>query len=309
MKKLQLKKPMEIEKIINPFDKALLCILSSSVWGNKKKIKQEEIENLTGYELPKGRTTHYKNLINGSKLSKINGLVMQARLAIKTYSLPFPIRGTYIIPLESIEKLTNELDEIKTKFKEAIDDFCKEYNEIIQNEKENLGDLYNEYDYPLNIKEMFSLDYMYLEMAIPGKIKEENPEIYKKEIDKFKNSIEEARTETIIYLREAFKQVIEHIGLKLLPTEEGEKKKHITKKTLEKLTNFYEEFQTKNLFQDTELQSLIKKAQEIIDPYNVEDFKDEELKQVVCNQISNLMDEVDNSVKTFKRKIELIKKQ
>lgn len=302
MKLLKINKTNVID---NPFDKAVICILSSSVWGNKKKVKQEELENLTGYELPKGRTSHYKSLIEKTSLAKINSLVMQARMSIKNYSLPFPIRGTYIIPLNNVEQLTNELTAIIDKFKEAVNEFCIEYDKIIQNEKDNLKEFYNEYDYPTDITNMFNLDYLYLEMVVPGKIQEENPEIYKKEMEKFKNSIEQARNETIICLREAFKQIIENIGLKLLPEEDNEKKKYLTQKTIDKLEKFYAEFQNKNLFKDDELQSLILKAKEIIEPYSLEDFKNNSIKDVVCNQISGLMDEVDNSLTKFKRVIKL----
>jgi len=66
-------------------------------------------------------------------------LETKARGIIGTYSVPFKLRGVYIVPIESAIPLFENLNEVRSQFNEVTDSFIGSYDEWVSSLKTDLG--------------------------------------------------------------------------------------------------------------------------------------------------------------------------
>lgn len=298
-------KTVSVEAIGIAQKEAVLCALNTRCWGNSsKKVEQEKLKKLTGKELSK-MLNHNKRVVNKKALADINAIITKARNTIKSYALPFPIDSVYLVPKSKVFELATKLDELIENLPIAVDVFADTYQERIMEAREDLGEvLFNEADYPTDIKNHFSISYRFLEMGVPGEFKEVSPDLYNKEMAKFKQMMEEARGECVIYLREAFVKELKGITDALTGQTEDGKAKRIREDTLQKVERFFDIFKTKNIFADTELLKEIESARRVMFGIEASDLKSsEKLKELIVKQIEKVSDTVENSIVKYRRKV------
>lgn len=291
----------------NIFDSAVLINLQIKCWGNTKKIPTNRFNQISNKELSKWVRAN-KGLIDKEALADIHSIITKTRNIVKDKSLPFPIEGVFLVPKEIIIDLDTELKKAKEAFIEQVEIFVEEYDEYIDAAKEELGeDLFNEEDYPTNIRERFNIDYKFLEMGVPGEIKNVSIKLYEEEKEKFKITMEQTRNECVLYLRQGFLKVVQDISEMLNGFESGERKR-MRQETLDKVEDFFNVFQTKNIFKDSELNELIKKARNNIFGLEFEDLKQSNtLREHITENMEEIQKSLEKSITTYKRKL-LIKK-
>ena len=145
----------------NIFKSASLLQLSSSIWACSRVLNQAVLAQKLGEnnEWLRGR----KYLINPELLGPIKTCVHQSRNHINRFALPFPVTSLYLIPKDSITVIDERLQFYKERFFEKVEDFCAIYDAAREEAKQVLGDLFNETDYPEDIRSKFKYEYRYLD--------------------------------------------------------------------------------------------------------------------------------------------------
>lgn len=104
--------------------------------------------------------------------SKFHGLESKARTAIKTYSVPFSLRGVYIVPLVNAEELFTRLREIRELYIVLVDQFLEDYDSWIDDLKESLQEAFETvkgYIPPKQkLKYKFGIEWAIVPMGQPG---------------------------------------------------------------------------------------------------------------------------------------------
>lgn len=303
MKRLKLKPKIGTGKQneLNIFNSGSLLSFETKCWQATKRVpksllKEEDDER-------KNWLRQNKSLINRKKLADLHAYITEARKVIETHSLPFPLNGVYLIPNDKVELVNNKLNNIKSQFYERVGQFTAQIEEYIQEAERTLGsDYFNRADYPRDIQSKFYMGWRFFELTLPSNITQE---LYEEENKKFRDMMEETRKMGIMALREGFAEIITHLTDALTERVNGQEKK-IKQVSIDKITEFFSEFQSKNIFKDQELESLAKKAKEIVKGVSIVDLKeDKDLEKLINKQLGDVKKELDKSTEVFRRKLML----
>jgi len=245
------------------FERACLVQLSSSIWNGTKAIEpavmKEIAENGGDTEWLKG----FKDLINREMLGPIRTAVSNARNTIRRFALPFPITSIYLVPKENLEIIDEQLQIFKEKFWEQFYEFEAIYGDALDEARVKLGELYNEADYPTDIRSKFNFEWRYVALTVPGRNTVLSPEIYQREKEKFQGMMEETRELAMVALREEFSDVLKYITERLNTNGNG-KTKVLQTSMFNKLQEFLDEFGNRNIFIDEKLAELTSQARNAI---------------------------------------------
>jgi len=237
------------------FKKACLIQLSTSIWQGTRMLEPSIMERL-GSDWLKGQ----KLLVNPELLGPIKTAAHQARNTVCKFSLPFPITSLYLTPKESLTIIDGELQNFKDRFYHKVDEFCGVYKDARDEAKGILGTLFNEADYPVNIREKFRFQWRYLVLEVPGKSKILTPEIYEREKQKFQEMMDETRELAMTALREEFGEIVHGLVGQL----NGTAPKTLKSTMFNKLREFIDELETRNIFSDEKLSELAQQAKSVI---------------------------------------------
>jgi len=262
----------------NIFEKACLLQMTTSVWSASKSVDPVLLRELSEHsDWVKGR----KNLINPELMGQIRTAAHQARNKVKDYSLPFPIMGIQLVPKKHISTVEEILQHHQVRFLDKVEEFIGMYGQAREEAKEALGDLFNETDYPLNIRAKFKFGWQFLALQVPTKAMILSPEIYEREKARFENLMFETRELCLQALRTEFSGILSELTEKL--SSNGDKPKKIVANSMfNKLNEFFLELETKNIFEDQELEELTANARQIIadvSPYSLK-YNDQAREQI-----------------------------
>ena len=286
----------------NVFRKACLIQLSTSTWMGSKMLDQSHMTKVSSNsEWLRGR----KFLINPELLGPLHTSNHQARDLVKQYSLPFPITSLYMIPTESLAFVDERLNYQKEKFLEKVDAFVGTYDLAREEAKRHLGDLFNEADYPMDIRSKFKFEWRFLALDIPGKGVILSPEVYEREKAKFESMMSEARDMAAVALREEFAEIVNGLVDKL--SKDNGQTKTIKSSMFNKLHEFLADLTTRNIFDDEKLKELAAIAQDTISgisPYGLN--YNTQMKDKIKTAMTTLKEAINDSIEDLpKRKIRL----
>lgn len=277
-----------MQELGNIFEKGCLVQLSISVWGGSAKINEEIAKEALGSEWAKAR----KLLVDREALKPVEKIRNSARQYLREKSLPFPIDGVMFIPFESVEKVDEKLKDLAWDFSLAVDSFQAGYENAVEVAKTVLGSLFDENDYPQEIRRKFNFNWRFFLMEAPGKNSLLSPELVAREQEKFLETMKEARELAVEALRVEFGQLVKNACEKLAPAKEGEKK--IFRNSLVRnFGEFFETFKERNCFGDEELERLVEEARKVISGVEAEDLRqDEGLKQTIARGMGKIGEEL-----------------
>lgn len=278
----------------NIFEKACLLQMTTSVWSASKSVDPVLLKELGEHgDWLKGR----KNLINPELMGQVRTAAHQARNKVKQYSLPFPIMSIQLVPKKYIGTIEDILQHHQIRFLERVDDFIGMYSEARQEAKQVLGDLFNEQDYPLNVRSKFKFNWQFLALQVPSKnMMILTPEIYEREKARFESLMRDTRELCLQALRTEFADLLTELTDKL--SVNGDKPKKIVANSMfNKLNEFFSDLESRNIFEDQELIELANSAKKIISnvsPYNLK--YNDQVKDQIRSEMQNLQRSLESSI-------------
>jgi hypothetical protein len=254
----------------NIFEKGCLVQLSISQWGATRKIDENKLAQMVSSpEWVKAS----KKLVDPEALKPIAKIANKARSYLAGVSLPFPIHGMLFIPKELISRVDEKLQSYNERFDLAVDGFIGDYEELRHLASMYLGDLFNDMDYPVDVRSKFAFSWRFIGLDVPnGNIGLLSPAVYEREKEKFVRTMEEARELAVQSLREEFAGMVERITERFGNGSDGKAKvfKNVT------VTSFYEFFETfreRNIFKDEQLAELVDRAKGILGGETADDIR------------------------------------
>ena len=285
----------------NIFEMGCLIQLSTSVWGARRKIKTGQITDMAGAN--EWLSTH-KKLIDPCALKPIQKVANAARGYLSGMSLPFPINGMVFVPKEMISRVDKELCRFESEFNSKIEDFVSRYDELREVAVVYLGDLFNETDYPVDIRSKFSFAWRFIVLDVPnGNSGVLSPEVYEREKTKFVQTMEEARELAIMSLREEFSGMIKRVTERFT-NGHGTKSKIFKNGTINNFYEFFETFRERNIFRDTELAELVDQAEAILGGKTAETIRsNDQLKDHIREGMVEMEKSMENILSRPRRRI------
>lgn len=287
----------------NVFTKGCLVQLSVSKWGGIKQIKKSNLKKMVEHT-DHSWLTASKKLVEPSSLKPICKVSNATRMWLTAKSLPFPVTGMVFIPKDLISTVDSRLHRFKNEFDEAVIDFANDYIELRENAKKYLGTLFNEVDYPIDIASKFKFNWRFIILDIPNdESKLLSPEVYAREEEKFKQTMEEARCMAVEALRTEFSEMVKHITERFT---HGDKPKIFKNSTIDSFYEYFQTFKERNIFEDDQLKDLVNQAQKVLNGTSTDGIRsDSQIKESIRTGMADIKSSIEEAFKRPRRKLSL----
>ena len=288
---------------LNIFELGTLLHFETHSWQAKKRLPQEIAKQIS-IKAEGEWVRANKILIDRSHLTEINSIITAARNYVWDISNPFPIKGINFVALEIAEEGNKKLKEFSNSLQEKVAPFISQYKKYINEARLQLGKdgLFSRDDYPdpSDIASKFWIYWRFFDMTVPSGATDA---IYKEESNRIKELFTQTRTETILALRGGFAELVTHLADTMNGKSKGEKKR-VRPEAIEKVMKFFETFQYKNVFKDSELDGLVTQAKDLLIDVEPKDLRDDKsLSKLINNELGEIKEQLDDSIETFKRKL------
>ena len=283
----------------NMFREAALLQLTATCWQLDKKLPQSMLADVGNVDFLRGR----KLLLAPDSTALIKQHIGKARNCLRKISLPFPIKGCVLVPKKLIPEIQEYLKEIEWHYNSAVEDFLYWYPQTIKDAKDSLGELFDECDYPTQetIKNKFRFQWRYITIG-PSVSRVLPPSIYKEEVKKFRELMEQARSEAITALREEFVELVTNIADKLQNHDDG-RPRRLRDAAVENLKQFLDNFSSRNIFEDAQLSELVEQCRGIISNTNANAIRgNTHVREEVHLQMEKILAGIDASLEDLPRR-------
>ena len=123
------------------------------------------------------------------------------------------------------------------------------------------------------------------------------------EIKNFQNLMQQTKEMGILAMRESFAKIVTHLTDTLKGKIDGENKR-LHQESIEKVKEFFVNFEKKNIFNDIELGNIVKDALMIVEDIDSAELrKDLDLTKLISNQLDVVKNQIDSCVSSYKRKV------
>lgn len=283
----------------NMFREAALLQLTATCWQLDKKLPQSMLADVGNVDFLRGR----KLLLAPDSTALIKQHIGKARNYLRKISLPFPIKGCVLVPKKLIPEIQEHLKEIEWHYNSAVEDFLYWYPQTVKDAKESLGELFDECDYPTQeaVKNKFRFQWRYITIG-PSVSRVLPPSIYKEEVKKFQELMEQARSEAITALREEFVDLVTNIADKLQNHDDG-RPRRLRDAAIENLKQFLDNFSSRNIFEDAQLAELVEQCRGIITNTNANAIRgNTQVREEVHLQMEKILGGIDASLEDLPRR-------
>lgn len=189
----------------NIFQHGILISMKSTRYEGYKRLGEDQLK-----ELPKEIVHGTHDVFEKAYRDKIRVVRFhdhETRSYVKNNSVPFPIDGIYFVPQNKIDKIVQYIEGRIASRNEYIAELKEEYEDAIESFKEKYPDFYKRVQGKYLSKEAFAarftLSYQFIKMSAPS---EDDPfitpEMYQSELRKFRNTIEEMKSEVVATIYE-----------------------------------------------------------------------------------------------------------
>lgn len=283
----------------NMFREAALLQLTATCWQLDKKLPQSMLADVGNVDFLRGR----KLLLAPDSTALIKQHIGKARNYLRKITLPFPIKGCVLVPKKLIPEIQEHLKEIEWHYNSAVEDFLYWYPQTVKDAKESLGELFDECDYPTQeaVKNKFRFQWRYITIG-PSVSRVLPPSIYKEEVKKFQELMEQARSEAITALREEFVDLVTNIADKLQNHDDG-RPRRLRDAAVENLKQFLDNFSSRNIFEDEQLSELVEQCRGIITNTNANAIRgNTQVREEVHLQMEKILAGIDASLEDLPRR-------
>ncbi|MCP4599244.1 MAG: DUF3150 domain-containing protein [Proteobacteria bacterium] len=279
------------------FEKGQLLTLQFKAWEARKKIDQDKV---TAGDADKDMYDARKSLIDRDRsIAPIRNARVRATTYVESMMLPgFPYKGAYFIPKEQMIKVAARLERFREQWEEAVDWLVDNYEELKAEAKPRLGSLYNEDDYPTDIRERFQFSWQFWTMEVPiagaPVYAGLDREFFEGEKKKHQDMLTEFRVSAMTELRAAFKKAVDHLVDLLIGRSATGKKKVIRLDALEKLHERLEYWEQINIYDDAELNKELARMRSLVGGIDVRSLRnDESFRDEIARTVGKVQDTID----------------
>jgi hypothetical protein len=184
----------------NIFDQGMLIHLKMGGYEGRMKLSVDQLKDLP-QEIVRGVHDLFDKSFK-DLLREIGSFDNETRWEVKRRSVPFPIDGVYFITSGYIEKIIELLEQRKIGRRELIAKAVENYDVAIQIFSEKYPDYFERAKHKYLTKDRFQqrfyFQYQFIKITAPDKNgKFITPEMYKLEMKKFKDTINEMKQEVL----------------------------------------------------------------------------------------------------------------
>jgi len=288
----------------NVFDRSLAVCISTSKWGIRRKVRSEDVsvrDNFEDQPVSPEALAMSKRLIESASYDAIGALDNALRSELQRIALPASMlrKGMYLVPLPMLERVEEMIRDFQVQREGVISDFIAVYGDAISRARETLGPLFREDQYPEPnaVRNAFGVKISYVSFEVPGKLRSISEQLYNREKAKICESIAQAGDEIRTGMREALAKLVGHLQTKLNEKRPDGRPAIFRDSAVQNIKDWLELLPTRNILDDTDLETLANKAKNLLDGVAASDLRsDTLLRERVSGQITEIKASLDGLV-------------
>jgi len=254
----------------------VLVRLEQHSFGNSRKLKQDQYEVDGG---DKSMTSANRRLLDSEELQEIKSRMAAMREYVRNQSLPFPVDGVYMVPIQKIENLIFKMNEMIGRIDEAVEAFMATYREREEETRKRNPKLYNPLDYPPErvIRSKFSCYYQLVTIGAPEQQLADrvDPAILKKARESSERLWVDAAEMTRQMQSQIMLELVGNLRKNLTDDDRTGKPKRFSNSTLDNLTAFMRDFESAaNVTDHKQLAALVAEGKKLLNGTTTEMLKD-----------------------------------
>jgi hypothetical protein len=206
----------------------------------------------------------------------------------RTVTLPFPEPGIRLLPQNSLAMFARTMETSREQLHKAVHQLADEYNHLKQEAQNRLGSLYNASDYPQTLDGLFDLEVSYPTIEPPSYLMALNPDVYRAEQARIRERFESAVELAEQTFATELQRLTAHLAERLRGTTDGQPK-IFRDSAVENLREFFERFRRLNIRSNTDLDTLVEEAEQVISGIEPQQLRDSNrLRQMVANDFQQI---------------------
>ncbi|MFH0901555.1 MAG: hypothetical protein V2A73_13085 [Pseudomonadota bacterium] len=255
------------------FDNTVCLAVTFHRVGRHRRVRRGEVEIVPAFasrwpeEKPdQSRFTIGKQIFASDHYHKAERIAHDFDSWMQRRAVPCPLkRGTNLIPIAMLDEVYARLDKAQAEYGTEADALLAEYDELKQEAQRGLKGLYREEDYPLpeRLRAAFWVERRMFDFSPPGEAKLTEA-VYRQERERWQQTFAEAEDEVRMALRESMLTLVSHLAERLQPSLDG-KKRVLRDSAVDKVVEFLELFDRRNVLNDDELKALVVRARRVLD--------------------------------------------
>ncbi len=244
-----------------------------------------------------------KKLFQSNTYKRIQRIQNQARSYLLSRAVETGLRGAvYALPNEFVSEVEDQLGDYVSQMKGEVATLCGEWPTLVEvTAREQLGDLYRDNDYPTvaEVATAFGIEWSYISTNVPGELADISSAVFQRERDKLQKEFEKATEYTKAIMRRTCLEFVTQFKSQLQPTGSNgsTRKRPIHASILNKLTDFMETFEARNLANDQDMHEAVANMRKLLSGVSVKDMRDSEsFKASINEQIASTVANIESMV-------------
>jgi len=184
---------------VNVFSKGVLVHLDVRIPGMYSRLPDEHLSGIPE-DMKKLIRATYDKLDDKSLIEAMNSLRGRMKSYINSICIPFPVYGLAFIKKEDIQDCHDRLTSLEAQIAECFEDFCNAYPDLEKQFAADHPELYDPAKYPhvSYLQSHFRAKHSFRQFTVPDQeMSLLSPEIYKQEMQKFRDEMQEVRDMTL----------------------------------------------------------------------------------------------------------------
>lgn len=230
-------------------EQAVFLSIHFEAFGNTRHVASSRVE----VDADKRRINVTKRLLDSEELKSISRLDADVLSYIDSKCLPYE-KGLHVLPIGLVGQVEAKLQEFSERRELMAESFTEKYPELLETAREPLGVLFERADYPTQeqVRARFRMTWNYVTLSTPASLKELSADLFEKERDKIQQKMQDSYEEWRTMLRVGMADLVERLKDSLVPGADG-KTKRLTDSSVNRLREFLNTFEFRNVTDDTEL--------------------------------------------------------
>ena len=286
---------------------SVMLVLRLGRLGNRRKVPTSMVE----VDADPDAVHVGKDLVKSPELKAVSTEDNAIRQWLYARSLPSygTLRdGVYRLPLTLVDQVDEELEAFRQRRQALIDKFLDRYPAMVNEAVARLRTLYNPADYPHldQVAARFTFDYRYLAFMTPETL---SARLLARERVKAAAEVSTEVEEIKLALRSSFAELVYHAADRLKAGPDG-KKSVFRDSLVQKLEEFFQYFNQRNIVDDRELAGLVERARAVMKGLAPQELRDDDvLRQQVQQTMQTIKDTMDGNLMVRPRRRIILDKQ
>jgi hypothetical protein len=212
----------------------------------------------------------------------------------KSLSLPYTEPGIRLIRQDKIDMFDTQMRSFQDDLDGAVTALDLRYHDLKASAQSRLGRLYDPADYPESLAGLFAIDWDFPSVEPPDYLCQLNPQLYQQECERVQQRFDEAVQLAEQAFSDELSGLVEHLLERLTGQSDG-KPKVFRDTAVTNLTEFFERFKQLNIRSNDDLDSLVERAQEIVQGRDPQELRDNHvLRTSVASELAEVQNVLDD---------------